>query len=170
MLVNLLDGTTENSNGIGTWIILIVIVVVLVGFMIWQNVQSKKKAKEAEEAIGKLKKGDKIKTIGGICGYLVEMDEAENTFVLETGTDGNKSYVKFDKQAIYQTASMGGDEPAVVEAPVEETVKEEVAEVVTEEAPVQVEEKPKKKSTAKKATSKKATTKKAEEPKEEKPE
>lgn len=162
MLLNLLEGTTENNNGTGTIIILVVLVVLIVAFMIWQNVQNKKKAKEAEEAISKLKKGDKIKTIGGICGYLVEMNEEENTFVLETGTESKKSYIKFDKQAIYQTASVG-EEPASV------AVKEENKEEVKTEEAQPVEEKPKKKRT-KKATSKPKAEEGKEETAEEKPE
>ena len=57
-----------------------------------------------------LKIGDRVKTIGGICGFVVQINDAENTFVLETGLEGNKSYVKFDKGAIYQTAPAQGSE------------------------------------------------------------
>jgi preprotein translocase YajC subunit len=121
MLFNLLATGQEPTNNWGTIIIIGVIVLAFVGFMIWQNHQNKKKAKEAEDAISKLQKGDKIKTIGGICGFLVEMNDEENTFVLETGTDECKSYIKFDKQAIYQTASMS-------EPPVEQPVPQEVVE------------------------------------------
>ncbi|MCD8200796.1 MAG: hypothetical protein LUD47_01810, partial [Clostridia bacterium] len=43
-------------------------------------------------------------TIGGICGIVVEVDDEESTFVLETGSEETgKFYIKFDKQAIYQT-------------------------------------------------------------------
>jgi RNA binding exosome subunit len=45
-----------------------------------------------------------VKTIGGICGIVVEVNPEDNTFVLETGTEASgKSYLKFDKQAVYQT-------------------------------------------------------------------
>ena len=49
------------------------------------------------------------------------MNDAENTFVLETGTDDNKSYVKFDKGAIYQTAPAQG---SAVEADEESKAEE----------------------------------------------
>lgn len=79
---------------------------------------------------------------------MVEVDDEENTFVLETGTElSGKSYIKFDRQAIYQTdavvekpeANAAAEEPAV-EAPAEEAIEApaeatEVAEVV-EETPV----------------------------------
>ena len=174
MLFNLLADAQETpQNNWGTLIILGVIVVAFIGFMIWQNHQNKKKAKEQEDAINKLQKGDKIITIGGICGFLVEMNEEENTFILETGLDTNKSYIKFDRQAIYQTVSM-------VQPPVEEVVEEKAEvtiirkpkvkeEPAKEEAVVEEkveavepakEETPKKK-TAKKSTAKKSTAKKS---------
>ena len=66
-----------------------------------------------------IKIGDRVKTIGGVCGFVAEINNAENTFVLRTGLEGNESYVKFDKGAIYQTA------PAKVEKEVKEEVKAE---------------------------------------------
>ena len=83
--------------------------VFLVGLMIWQTISGKKKQKEAQNMVDSLKKGDRVKTIGGICGFVVEINNDENTFVLETGTDDKKSYVKFDKGAIYQTAPAEGN-------------------------------------------------------------
>lgn len=178
MLFNLLADAQETpQNNWGTLIILGVIVVAFVGFMIWQNHQNKKKAKEQEDAINKLQKGDKIITIGGICGFLVEMNEEENTFILETGLDTNKSYIKFDRQAIYQTVSMVQPpveevveekaEVTIIRKPkVKEEVKEEPAkeEAVVEEKVEAVEpakEETPKKKTAKKSTAKKSTAKKS---------
>ena len=57
-----------------------------------------------------IKPGNKVKTIGGICGVVVEVNAEENTFVLETGTEASgKSYIKFDKQAVYQTDAVAED-------------------------------------------------------------
>ena len=95
-----------------------------------------------------IKIGDKVKTIGGVCGYVAEIDDSENTFVLRTGMNGKESFVKFDKGAIYQTA------PAKpVEEKKEEAVEEKPAKAkkstkkAKEEKPVEtaeeaVEEKP----------------------------
>ena len=45
-----------------------------------------------------------MKTVGGVCGIVVEINDDDNTFVLETGNEVNgKSYLRFDKAAIYQT-------------------------------------------------------------------
>ena len=57
-----------------------------------------------EETLSAVKPGCKVKTIGGICGIVVEVCPEDNTFVLETGTESTgKCFLKFDKQAIYQT-------------------------------------------------------------------
>ncbi len=157
MLFNLLTDTeTDNTGSI---VLMIVLVVAVIALFIWQTISGKKKQKEAQNMVNMLKKGDKVKTIGGVCGYVVEINDAENTFVLETGTDKKKSYVKFDKGAIYQTAPATAEEVATVEqAPAEKkprsltkkkTTKkaekvEKAEEVlpVQEEAPVEVAETP----------------------------
>ena len=69
-----------------------------------------------------------IKTIGGVCGFLVEVNNDENTNVIETGTDDKKSYVKFDKAAIYQTGPANPAAPEKKEEAKAEDKKEEKAE------------------------------------------
>ena len=123
--------------------ILAVLIVVVVVMYVLGNKKRKKQEQDAKDLINAVKPGNKVKTIGGICGIVVEVDDEENTFVLETGTElSGKSFIKFDRQAIYQT-------DAVVEKPdanvtvTEETVNEatdapaETAETVeaVEEAP-----------------------------------
>lgn len=108
MFYNFLEETATKSNGPWVTIIFVVIIVAMIGLLIWQTISGKKKQKEAQNMLNQLKKGDRVKTIGGVCGFVVEINDAENTFVLETGTDDNKSYVKFDKGAIYQTAPAQG--------------------------------------------------------------
>ena len=131
---------------------MVALIAAIIGLFVWQSISGKKKQKEAQDMVNSLKVGDRVKTIGGVCGFVVEINDGENTFVLETGTDANKSYVKFDKGAIYQTAPA---QSATTTAPVQETVK--VEEKVEEEAPVVevkeevVEEQAKKKTTKKKA-------------------
>ncbi len=87
-----------------TYVFLAVIIIALIAVMVVSSRRNKKRQKEAENLINSVKPGNKVKTIGGICGIVVEVDDEENTFVLETGNEANgKSYMKFDKQAIYQT-------------------------------------------------------------------
>lgn len=143
MLNLLLEGEGANAS---TSIIFIVLIVAIIGMFVWSSISNKKKQKQAQERVNALKKGDRVKTIGGICGFVVEINNAENTFVLETGTDSKKSYVKFDKAAIYQTAPAEGYAKTAEnkEATEEkgEQVAEEKAEVKAEETkPVTEEEK-----------------------------
>ena len=142
MLFNLLADAGKDTPKQGldttTLIIMIVIVVAIIGLFVWQSFANKKKRKEAQDMMNNLQPGIKIKTIGGICGYLVEVNDAENTFILETGTENNKCYIKFDKGAIYQTGSATASAPATpVKTEEKPVAKEEVK--VEEPAPEVVE-------------------------------
>ena len=72
--------------------------------------------------------------IGGVCGEVVEIDDEENTFVLKTGTGDCVSYLKFDKQAIYQTDAKPEPAAEVKKAEVAPAAAEAPAEEKTEEA------------------------------------
>lgn len=100
--------------------------------------RNKKKQQEAQQLIGlPVKPGNKVKTIGGVCGIVVEVDPEENTFVLETGSEtSGKCYMKFDKQAIYQTDAVV-EKPAETEEKAEEPKAEEPFE---ESAPAEKQE------------------------------
>ena len=86
-------------------IVMIVLIVVIVGYLIWSSISNKKKQKKAQSQVSALKVGDRVKTIGGVCGFVKEINNDENTFILEVGEN---SFVKFDKGAIYQTAPAEG--------------------------------------------------------------
>ncbi|PWM70257.1 MAG: hypothetical protein DBX59_11380 [Bacillota bacterium] len=103
MLNFLLEGEGAGNN-VGTWVIYGVLAALIIGFFVWTTISSKKRRKQEEEKLASLKIGDKVKTIGGVCGVVIAIDDAENTFTLETGSGSNVSYIKFDKGAIYQTA------------------------------------------------------------------
>lgn len=77
---------------------LVLIIVVFYFFMIRPQV---KKAKDQKKYIEALKKGDKILTIGGIYGKIVEMRD-DGTVLMEV-EDGTK--MKISKNAISQDAS-----------------------------------------------------------------
>ena len=88
--------------------------------------------------VTQLKIGDRVKTIGGICGFVAQINDGENTFVLETGLEGNKSYIKFDKGAIYQTAPAQGnavEKPAQAEKPAEKADEKKEEAVAQPEKP-----------------------------------
>ena len=129
MLLNLLAEQKE-GNGVVSFVIMGVLIIAIIALFVWQSITNKKRQKEAANMVESLKVGDRVKTIGGVCGFVAEINNAENTFVLETGTDDKKSYVKFDKGAIYQTApAQGNADPApAVEQPVEEAPVEQSTE------------------------------------------
>ena len=82
--------------------------------------------------------GNKVKTIGGVCGVVVEVCPEDNTFIMETGSEkSGKSYLKFDKQAVYQTDAVAKKEDV---APVEEETVAPQEEVFEEVAADPVEE------------------------------
>jgi len=135
-MFNLLADTQPNSWL--TWVILGVLLVGIIGMFVWQSISGKKKQKEAQEMMDNLKIGDRIKTIGGVCGFLVEVNKSENTIVIETGSENNKCHIKFDKGAIYQTGPANPDKPEV---------KEETAETFAEEKPAKKSKKAKQEET-----------------------
>ena len=140
--------------GYTSYIILGVLVVAIIVMFVFSSKRRKKQEEDAKNLIDAVKPGNKVKTIGGICGIVVEVDAEENTFVLETGSEqSGKCFIKFDRQAIYQTdavvdknaaTEVKADEPdaesqeapaepfaeevKVDEAPVEEVVEEAPAE------------------------------------------
>ncbi len=97
-----------------SWVLGVILgafILILIVWMIFSSKKRKKQEQDAQNLINAVGPGNKVKTIGGVCGIVVEVDNEENTFILETGSEtSGKSYIKFDKQAIYQT-------DAVVEPP-----------------------------------------------------
>lgn len=119
------------SSGLGSYVMIIVLVAIIVIFMVLNSRTARKRQQEQQNLLDAIRPGNKVKTIGGICGVVVEVNAEDNTFVLETGTEASgKSYIKFDKQAVYQT-------DAVVEkaapAPAQEVKDEPQEEPATEE-------------------------------------
>ncbi len=148
------SGTGTDGNPWGTWIMVGILVLILVVFMIYNRRSQKKRQEETMNTLNAIKPGNKVKTIGGICGVVVEVCD-DNTFVLETGTEkSGKSYMKFDKQAVYQTdAVVPTATPAQPVATKEEPFV--IEEPKTEEQAVEVTEEPKEETPVKKTTRKK---------------
>lgn len=91
-------GGAQGGNPLMQILPLVLIVVVFYFFMIRPQV---KKAKEQKKYIEALKKGDKILTIGGIYGKIVEIRE-DQTIIMEV-EDGSK--MKISKNAVSQDAT-----------------------------------------------------------------
>lgn len=146
MINSILEGTSNAGNQWFTYVILGVLIVAIIVMFVFSSRRRKKQEKDAQDLIDAVKPGNKVKTIGGICGIVVEVDSEENTFVLETGTElSGKCFIKFDRQAIYQTdAQVAKDEKKEDKAekaednPSEEPFEEvkEAEAVVPAQAPV----------------------------------
>ena len=127
MFFNLLSGESSSAatgSPWGTYIMLGIILLVIVTMMVFSRRSQKKRQEETANMLDAIKPGNKVKTIGGICGVVVEVCD-DNTFVLETGTEASgKSYVKLDKQAVYQTDAVVTKTAPVAEEPKTEVVEE----------------------------------------------
>ncbi len=112
MFYNLLSSSSASAestaSGAGTQqiIIWIILGVFLVGLIVMNFLSNKKRKAQMEaekEKRNAIKPGFKVMTIGGIVGTVVSVDDEANSFVLQTGTDENPNYIKFDKVAIYSS-------------------------------------------------------------------
>src|ERR1043166_1061533 len=88
----------QGQNPLISFLPIIAIVVVFYFFMIRPQM---KKAKDQKKYLEALKKGDKILTIGGIYGKIVEIRE-DSTIIMEV-EDGSK--MKITKNAVSNEAS-----------------------------------------------------------------
>lgn len=88
----------QKSGGYETWLFMGAIIVVFYFFMIRPQMKKTKEAKKFRES---LKKGDKIITIGGIHGKIVD-DSQEATFVIETEGNGR---LKIERIAVASSTS-----------------------------------------------------------------
>lgn len=134
MLVNLL---ASDAGDWGKWLMMGILVAIIVVFMVFNRKSQQKREKEMMDKLNAIQPGNKVKTIGGICGVVVEVCPEDNTFVLETGTEARgKSYIKFDKQAVYQTDAVAkAEEAEVADAPAEEPFEEHAVPAEAPEAP-----------------------------------
>ena len=111
---SVLESSSASNTGspLGTWIMVGVFAVLMIVFMVFNKRTQKKREEEMKKVLDSIKPGAKIKTIGGICGTVVEVCD-DGTFVMETGTDkSGKSYLKFDKYAIAQTDAVSEEKTA----------------------------------------------------------
>ena len=85
---------TPAAGGMGSTVFMLVMMVAIMYFVMIRP--ENKRKKEAEEMRAAVKKGDKVVTIGGITGTVV--DVKDNKFVLETGADQVR--IEFEKWAL----------------------------------------------------------------------
>ena len=124
------------ASNVTSYIILGVLLVLLVVYFVWSSKSMKKREESRQKALNEsMKVGSEIMTIGGLIGTIVEIAEDGESFVIETGTDDKKSYVKLAKVAFHslvvtetvedeaqENTETAAEEPA--DAPAEEEKKD----------------------------------------------
>ena len=86
--------TATAATGMGSTVFMLVAMLAIMYFIMIRP--ENKRKKEAEQMRAALKKGDKIVTIGGITGTVV--DVKDNKFVIESGADQVR--IEFEKWAL----------------------------------------------------------------------
>lgn len=86
--------TTTASTGLGSTVIMLVLMIAIFYFMLIRP--ENKRKKEAEQMRSSVRTGDKITTIGGITGTVVNVKETR--IVIETGADQVR--IELEKWAI----------------------------------------------------------------------
>ena len=105
--MNILRATATGA-GMGSTLLMMVLMIAIFYFMLIRP--ENKRKKEAEQMRSTVRKGDKITTIGGICGTVVDVKESR--IVLETGADQVR--IELEKWAIStnETAAENAKEEA----------------------------------------------------------
>ena len=86
--------TATAAGGMGSTMFLLIAMLAIMYFIMIRP--ENKRKKEAEQMRAAVKKGDKVVTIGGIVGVVV--DVKDNKFVMETGADQVR--IEFEKWAL----------------------------------------------------------------------
>lgn len=104
-------GGAPSSSPWGGSIILIPLLLIMV-FMIWTSSSAQRKERKKREAmLAALKRHDRVQTIGGLIGSVVEIKDNE---VILKVDEANNVKMRFAKSAVQQVLAEGpGDEPAI---------------------------------------------------------
>ena len=160
-MLNLLLSDTNATPQKGSWVIYVILIVLVVIMLVLPSVTNRRRMKEYNQMLDRLRVGDEVRTIGGIIGRVVKINNKGEikTFTLETGSKGNKTTMEFDIASVGTVLkSTYVDEAPVKEEPkVLEEVKLEQEETQDEELVNEEEikiEKPKAKKTSKKSSKK----------------
>lgn len=109
------SAAADATGGMGTMILTLVIMIGVFYFLMIRP--ENKRKKEAEQMRSSVKNGDKVTTIGGVVGTVV--DVKEDKFVIETGAD--RVRIEFAKWAL--STNETGAERAKEEAKKAEAAK-----------------------------------------------
>ena len=113
--------TTAAPGGLGSTIVMMVAMLGIFYFMLIRP--ENKRKKEAEQMRSSVRKGDKITTIGGVVGTVV--DVKENNIVIETSADQVR--IEFAKWAISSNETAAENAKAEAKKAQEEKAKAKAA-------------------------------------------
>ena len=107
MLFNLL--TANSGDDTMSWVVIVILIAAMVLLMVFSNRAQKKQAQKAQEMINAIRPGNKVKTIGGICGTIVNIKD--DVITIETSLD--RTLIEFKNWAIREVKKLEtDDEPA----------------------------------------------------------
>ena len=109
------------AGGMGSTVFMLVMMLAIMYFVMIRP--ENKRKKEAEQMRAAVKKGDKVVTIGGIVGVVV--DVKENKFVMETGADQVR--IEFEKWALSSNETAAEAKKADAQKAVEAKAKAKAA-------------------------------------------
>ena len=112
---------TAPAGGMGSSIVMLVVMFAVFYLMLIRP--ENKRKKEAEQMRSSVKTGDKIVTIGGICGTVVNVKDTR--IVIETGADQVR--IEFEKWAISSNETAAEAQKAAVKKAQEEKAKAKAA-------------------------------------------
>jgi preprotein translocase subunit YajC len=92
-----------NMEQIGQFLPMLLIIVVIYFFMIRPQM---KKAKDHKKFVEELKKGDKVITLSGIHGKIVDLNDSTFLIEVESGTK-----IRFEKSAVSLESSKALNQP-----------------------------------------------------------
>ena len=75
------------SSGGNDWFIWVILAVVFVGMILMTVIPQRKQKKKMQEMMSSLSVGDKIMTIGGFVGTIVEINNDNDRFTINVGSD-----------------------------------------------------------------------------------
>ena len=112
---------TADPAGMGGMLLPLIVMMGLMYFMLIRP--ENKRKKEAEQMRASMKNGDKVTTIGGITGVVV--DVKEDKFVLETGAD--RVRIEFAKFALSENHTAASRAAAESKKAKEQAAKDKAA-------------------------------------------
>jgi len=125
----------EEPATTSSWPLLLILGVFLIGMMAFSVIPQRRKQKQMAEMSSRIKVGDKIKTIGGIFGTIIGLDEENNVYTIISGN----STFEIDRGCVYSMEMMGAKSAdTTAKAPEDSKAAEEEVEDIKKDDSVEV--------------------------------